>query len=452
MYVEKPAKSFSKEIAMNRILKAGRFGVILSLSMVMVVLTVLGVRSAAATSEADLAIFLSAPDHVRSDAEYVVNLRYDNFGAVDAPDAQVSALLPAGTQFVTATNQAGAAVIPTAVTSQTVVWDVGQVPAGVCCRHIFITLMTAADLAERAPLTLTATIVTTAAESNLSNNIAEVSSAICDMAGSGKRANTDEALPGDVLTYTLQFQYQQRAGEPNQRRIDMTDTLPMSQLARFLGWSGELTGTQHPSRVLSWQGQVHGGESLFLQYRLGVELDVLPGTIITNSAHLRWNNGEMQLGPVTTVVTMPHYAHLFGPNGGNWAQQSGVTLTVPPQAVTETTRFQFRAMSNTEVISGPPGRLYAQRAFELTAFRFGEVHQFGQPLTIAVQYSGTEMSGLKPETLRLWYRNHAGEPWAQLGEPVRVMSGTLEFTTTHLTEFALFAEGAYRLYLPGVER
>jgi hypothetical protein len=44
---------------------------------------------------------------------------------------------------------------------------------------------------------------------------------------------------------------------------------------------------------------------------------------------------------VTTVVTLPQYAHLFGPNGGEWAHQYGVTLTVPPQAVTETTRFQF---------------------------------------------------------------------------------------------------------------
>jgi hypothetical protein len=437
---------------MSRSMKAGRLGVIMSLSIMVVVLTVLGVRSAAATSEADLAIFLSAPDHVRSDAEYVVNLRYDNFGAVDAPDAQVSALLPAGTQFVTATNQAGTAVIPATITSQTVVWDVGPVPAGVCCRHIFITLKTEADLAEHAPLTLTATIATMAAESNLSNNTAEVGSVICDMAGSSKQVNADEALPGDVLTYTLQFQYQQRAGEPNQRRIDMTDTLPVSQLARFLGWNGELTGTQHPSQGLSWQGQVHGGEPLFLQYRLGVELDVPPGTIITNGAQLRWNNGEMQLGPVTTVVTLPHYARLFGPNGGEWAQQYGVTLTVPPQAVTETTRFQFRAMSNTEVISGPPGLMYAHQAFELTAFRFGEVHQFGQPLTITMHYSDTEVIGLKPETLRLWYRNSAGEPWARLGEPVRVMSGTLAFTTTHFTEFALFAEGTYRLHLPHLAR
>ena len=96
--------------------------------------------------------------------------------------------------------------------------------------------------------------------------------------------------------------------------------------------------------------------------------------------------------------------------------------------------------------------MYAHRAFELTAFRFGEVHQFGQPITITLHYSGTEVGGLKQETLRLWYRNDAGEPWAMLGEPVRLMSGTLAFTTTHFTQFALFGEGAYRSYLPQINR
>lgn len=39
-----------------------------------------------------------------------------------------------------------------------------------------------------------------------------------------------------------------------------------------------------------------------------------------------------------------------------------------------------------------------------------------------------------------------------LGEPVRVMSGTLGFTTTHFTQFALFAEGIYQVYLPHLAR
>jgi hypothetical protein len=109
-------------------------------------------------------------------------------------------------------------------------------------------------------------------------------------------------------------------------------------------------------------------------------------------------------------------------------------------------------MGPTEIISGPPGLMYAQRAFELAAFRFGEVHQFRLPITITMHYSDAAVSGLKRETLRLWYRHGAGEPWAMLGEPVRAMSGILSFTTNHFTQFALFAEGAHKVYLPSISR
>ena len=39
-----------------------------------------------------------------------------------------------------------------------------------------------------------------------------------------------------------------------------------------------------------------------------------------------------------------------------------------------------------------------------------------------------------------------------LAEPVRMMSGTLGFTTTHFTQFVLFAEGAHKVYLPLIRR
>jgi hypothetical protein len=39
-----------------------------------------------------------------------------------------------------------------------------------------------------------------------------------------------------------------------------------------------------------------------------------------------------------------------------------------------------------------------------------------------------------------------------LGEPARVMSGALTFTTTHFTQFALFGEAKYNVYLPLIVR
>jgi hypothetical protein len=122
--------------------------------------------------------------------------------------------------------------------------------------------------------------------------------------------------------------------------------------------------------------------------------------------------------------------------------------------VTDTTRFQFRPLfTDTHPVSPPGGLLFAHRAFELTAFRFGEhVRQFNRPLTITVNYTDTAVTGLKRETLRLWTRSGPGERWAMLGEPARVMSGALAFTTTHFTQFALFGEGKHRAYLPIVIR
>ena len=62
------------------------------------------------------------------------------------------------------------------------------------------------------------------------------------------------------------------------------------------------------------------------------------------------------------------------------------------------------------------------------------------------------VAGLKLETLRLWARSGPEGPWSMLGEPARVMSGTMAFTTTHFSQFALFGEAKYPIYLPLVVR
>jgi hypothetical protein len=234
----------------------------------------------------------------------------------------------------------------------------------------------------------------------------------------------------------------------------VTDTLPFSRLVRFLGWGGTLTGTVHDGQKLMWQTQLSAGAPLSLQFRVGVNV-ITPGVPITNVASLHWGGRQMQLGPVTTVVTMPHGALALGPNqSGELWHRMGVSLSVPPGAVTDTTRLQIGPLfTDTHPVDSPAGLLFAHRAFELKAFRFGQdVHQFGQPLTITAHYSGTDIAGLKRETLRLWMRNGPEEPWAQLGEPARVMSGALAFTTTHFTQFALFGEGEHRSHLPLVTR
>ena len=162
----------------------------------------------------------------------------------------------------------------------------------------------------------------------------------------------------------------------------------------------------------------------------------------------------MQLGPVATVVTVPHGVMGVGPGQGGLLHSAGYSLTIPPGAVTDTTRFQLGPLFTDTWPTAPVGGLlFARHAFEIHAYRFGEpVGTFSAPLTITVHYAEADIAGLKPETLRLWTRAGPEGPWAVHGAPAFVMPGTMAFTTTHLSEFALFGEAKYHAYLPLVAR
>jgi len=330
-----------------------------------------------------------------------------------------------------------------------------HMPLDANCGHVLVTLQTDENLPEEETLTTTAVVATSATESDTANNTASVSSLVCDMAGSVKQVQARHVLPADVLTYTIRISPSHRFGGVMQGRwVTLTDTLPFSHQVRFLGWRGTMTGTLIDGHMLRWQGRVQAGEPLTFRYRLGVEGSVTPGHVLTNVAHMGWGGQHMQLGPVTSVVTLPHGMLGLGPyQGGELHHRYGVSLTIPPGAVTDTTRFQFRPLTDTHPITPPGGLLFAHRAFEMHAFRFGEqVRQFSRPLTITVHYTDADVGGLKRETLRLWTREGPGQSWAMLGEPARVMSGALSFTTTHFSQFALFGEAEYRLYLPSITR
>ena len=68
------------------------------------------------------------------------------------------------------------------------------------CDPIDLGLCTTPTGRDRRPLTTTATISTTAAESDTTNNSASVTSVVCDMAGSTKQVQARHVMPGNVLT------------------------------------------------------------------------------------------------------------------------------------------------------------------------------------------------------------------------------------------------------------
>jgi len=425
-----------------------------ALCAVLLMLMGFGRPASAETVSFDLAILINMPDHVAPGAEYVVRVIYSNLGEVDSPaDTQVTVTLPAGVQFVSAVDRLGAPLVPSTNDGSVITWDVGAIPAGDCNRHILVTLKAAGDLPEGTELPVQANITPTAADANPANNMASDTSLVCDMAGSSKQVSAHTVKPGDVLTYTLQLRLAQRSGPMalQQRSVVLTDTLPVGHQVRFLGWSGPVTG-DWDGHTLRWQGQVRAGEPLTLQYRVGVEGEVAPGTVLTNTAHLGSGGMQLHLGPVTTTVELPGNAAMIGPQGQHWQPDANLGVTVPANAVGETTRFEFQPLFTGEPPAAPPGHMYAHRAFELTAFQFGELHQFGQPITLTLKLKPDEVTGFKKESLQLWYRNRAGETWAKLGTPAWVSDDTLAFTTNHFTQFALFAAGNFQLHLPVIVR
>jgi hypothetical protein len=72
-----------------------------------------------------------------------------------------------------------------------------------------------------------------------------------------------------------------------------------------------------------------------------------PGDHVTNQARIQWSGGEMDLEPVETEIYLTEDDHMFGPGGGEWQHAWGLTLEVPPNAVQEMTRFQFRTSTST---------------------------------------------------------------------------------------------------------
>jgi hypothetical protein len=409
-----------------------------------------------AAGQVDLEVRAMAPDLVDVDATYLVNVSYANKGWVPSPDGWVRVTLPAGTSFVASTYAGGEARPPDEIDGQVLTWQIGPLVAASTWGHIIVEVQTDADLAEGTALDVLAEIGGSAPDEDTGNNAVTVTSTVQEMGGAMKRVHVRTAQPADVVEYTITIDLPQQGG--GKQWVSMTDTLPDRSQVRFLGWDGSPSGVMTEGHTLRWEGEVQPGEPVELRYRLGVEGDVPPGTTLSNVATLGWQGRQMQLGPVATVVTVPHGVLGVGPGqGGQVAHSYGVSLTVPPGAAGDSTRFQVGPLSETVPITPPDGLIYAHRAFEINAFRFGEpVHEFNVPMTVTLHFSEDDVAGLKRETLRLWTREGPEGPWAIMGEPVRTVSGTLEYTTTHLSEFALFGEpdmaSWHHLYLSFIVR
>ncbi|MDD5040787.1 MAG: hypothetical protein PHX87_06320 [Candidatus Peribacteraceae bacterium] len=126
---------------------------------------------------------------------------------------------------------------------------------------------------------------------------------------------------------------------------------------------------------------------------------------------------------------------------------TGITLTIPPGSTSQSTvTFQINQLPPTTVlasIGGPSGMSVVGNVYQLVAIlgSTGSVTSFSQPLTVAIQYSSSEVSGLDEATLQIY--RHDGSAWSALtGCTVNSGTKTVTCTTTQFSTFGLFGSSA----------
>lgn len=111
-------------------------------------------------------------------------------------------------------------------------------------------------------------------------------------------------------------------------------------------------------------------------------------------------------------------------------------------------------------VAPPPGRQPIGQFFTLAGFQNAsplESLHFGTPLTLTLQYDpASNINGVQPETLELWYWDESGSRWSQDGLHLIAhdhVNHAITYTVEHLSQFAYFGNSeAHRLYLPNVAR
>ena len=185
--------------------------------------------------------------------------------------------------------------------------------------------------------------------------------------------------------------------------------------------------------------------------------DIFEGSAIVSSGQslMAWVDEYTvaSASPTTTTVD---------PAGGGTlvytdTQDSLTTLDVPSDAVTDTTTI---ALTPVDAVSLPRGLFFGGHAFDLDAFRNGDLipgFTFRQVTTLTVGYSDADVAGLDEETLAL--HRWTGDEWEEIGQrPPETY--TLDVDNNRLTayllgfsRFSTMGTGVdYHVFLPVVLR
>ncbi len=124
----------------------------------------------------------------------------------------------------------------------------------------------------------------------------------------------------------------------------------------------------------------------------------------------------------------PKVTKNIGPEGGTLSSPDGrMTLTVPPNALTETIPFSIQPITNKA--AGGIGLAYRLEPDGKT---------FATPLQVSVHYDDKDLEGTVPEALSIAYQDKKGAWHAQRSAKLDQEAKTLTISTTHFTDFATF--------------
>jgi Leucine-rich repeat (LRR) protein len=132
------------------------------------------------------------------------------------------------------------------------------------------------------------------------------------------------------------------------------------------------------------------------------------------------------------------------------------TVQVPVGAVTETITLLYTKAETTTI---PAGFSFAGNSFELDAYQNGlriDGFSFEKPLTITMEYSDTQVSGLVESSLTLDFWDEASNDWVDAAKTCSPASNYsrneaenwLAVQICHLSRFSLFGIEIKELYLP----
>ena len=163
---------------------------------------------------ADLAITKTAPATVPADGQITYGLHVENHGPSDATEVQVSDPLPAGTQFVSASEGCTAA-------GGTVSCELGELKVGEA-RDLQVVVKAPLELAGK-PLTNTATVAGHEADPESHNDSSTVTTTVGPAADLSITKTMGRAQAGAPLTYTLAVT---NHGPSASSAVTAKDTLP----------------------------------------------------------------------------------------------------------------------------------------------------------------------------------------------------------------------------------